>query len=270
MEPRLAGGRVVTIRTDEETVAAGMREAVSSLPAAGPDSPAATLTIDHRRVGERDRYRVHAGGSRIGWVDDPERAVGYALAGLNRLAADGTPGRLLMHAGVVERDGRVALLAGNSGRGKSTLTAALVRHGLSYLSDELAIVDPGTAEVTPYPKALELDDAAAELLGLPARTNGASGERHIPPAELGAVSGGGELALIVLLEGPATGGDGPFPLAPAEAMLRMLSDVLPQTWQVPGALDALADLCERVPAVLLPRLDLADAVEVVTAGLASS
>ena len=62
----------------------------------------------------------------------------------------------------------MVIVAGNSGRGKSTLTAALVRRGLAYLSDELAIVDPATREVSAYPKALELDDAAADLLGLPA------------------------------------------------------------------------------------------------------
>ena len=43
-------------------------------------------------------------------------------------------------------------------------------------------------------------------------------------------------------------------------MLRLLSDVLPQTWERPGALDALAEACEQVPAVLLPRLGLDAAV----------
>jgi PqqD family protein of HPr-rel-A system len=267
IECRLAGTAVVTIRSDDEAMAAALGDAVASLPAAGPDEQAATLSVDHRVVQGRDRYRVHVGGHRLGWADDPTHAVGFALAGLNQLVADGTDGRLLVHAGAVERDGRVAIVAGNSGRGKSTLTAALVGHGLSYLSDELAIVDLATRQVSPYPKALELDDAAAELLGLPPRTDGAAGERHVAPAGLGPISLGGVLSLLVLLDGPGAGGQEPVALAPADAMLRLLSDVLPRSWQVPGALDALAEVCEQVPAVLLPRLGLDAAVDEISGRL---
>ncbi len=74
---------------------------------------------------------------------------------------------------------------------------------------------------------------------------------------------------MVLLDDPHAGGQAAVPLAPAEAMLRLLSDVLPQTWEAPGALDALAELCEQVPAVLLPRLGLDDAVEEISGRLAA-
>ena len=50
---------------------------------------------------------------------------------ITQLAIDGTPGQLVLHAGAVERDGRVVVVAGDSGRGKSTLTAALVQRGLA-------------------------------------------------------------------------------------------------------------------------------------------
>ena len=233
IERRLAGAAVVTIRTDDEAVAGALADAVASLPTAGPDEPAATLSVDHRVVEGRDRYRVHVGGHRLGWADDPTHAVGLALAGLNQLAADGSDGRLLVHAGAVERDGRVAIVAGNSGRGKSTLTAALVRHGLSYLSDELAIVDLATRQVSPYPKALELDDDAAELLGLPAGTpSRASGERHVAPARLGSISTRRRALAPRPARRPGRRLARPSTLSPADAMLGLLSDVLPRTWQV--------------------------------------
>ena len=50
------------------------------------------------------------------------------------------PGDLVFHAGAVS-DGRTAvLLPAASNHGKSTLTAALVRDGLQYLTDEAAAV----------------------------------------------------------------------------------------------------------------------------------
>lgn len=50
-------------------------------------------------------------------------------------------GRLPLHAGVVEVDGRALVLAGESGVGKSTLAAALVRRGHRLLSDDLCLLD---------------------------------------------------------------------------------------------------------------------------------
>ncbi len=266
--PSLAGGATVIVRTNSAEVADLLADAMASLPPAGPvshDAPSATLTIDRRAVRATDRFRVHAGGQRVGWVEDPAAAVDLALAGLNQIVADGTADRLLIHAGVVEADGRVVLVAGRSGRGKSTLTAALVQHGLGYVSDELAIVESARHQVTTYPKALELDDDAVVRLGLERHRVGGAHEHHVAPIDLGWVSDGGVVGLIVLLDDPAAGGEAPVELSPAQAMLRLLSDVLPQTWRDAGALDALAELCEQVPAVLLPRLDLAAAVAAVSA-----
>ena len=263
--PFQAGGAAVVVRTDDDEVARLLADATDAL-APATSGPTMALSVDRHRVGGADRFRVHAAGERVGWVDDPADAVGFALAGLNRLAAEHTPGRLLLHAGVIERDGRVALMSGPSGRGKSTLTAASVSTGAGYLSDELAMVDPVTGAVTPYPKALELDDDAVSRLGLGATSAGGSTgprEHHISPGALGRVSAGGTVSLLVLLEPPGTGEEVPAALAPAEAMLRLLPDVLPQTWATPGALDALAELCERVPAIAMPRVELDEAVTVV-------
>ena len=47
---------------------------------------------------------------------------------------------LLLHAGVVERDGRAIVMPAMPGSGKSTLTAALTLRGFSLLSDEFGVV----------------------------------------------------------------------------------------------------------------------------------
>lgn len=52
--------------------------------------------------------------------------------------------RLMMHAAVVARDDDALLLVGESGMGKSTLSAAALVAGWDLLGDDLAIVDTGS------------------------------------------------------------------------------------------------------------------------------
>lgn len=67
---------------------------------------------------------------------------------------------LLIHAGALATpDGDGVLILGASGSGKTTLTAALVRAGFGYLSDDAAPIDPVTRRLYPYAKALNVKDA---------------------------------------------------------------------------------------------------------------
>jgi hypothetical protein len=59
-------------------------------------------------------------------------------------------GYLLLHAGVVARNGGAILLPGGSGSGKSTLTAGLAGAGFLLGSDEVAVLDPLTLDVLPF------------------------------------------------------------------------------------------------------------------------
>ena len=67
------------------------------------------------------------------------------------LAADS----VFVHAGVVAYRGRAVLVPGTSFSGKTTLVAALVRAGASYLSDEYAVLDDDGL-VHAYPKPLSM------------------------------------------------------------------------------------------------------------------
>ena len=74
-------------------------------------------------------------------------------------------GHLLLHAGAAAMpDGRTVVVHGASGVGKTTLTAALVRNGLAYLTDETVCVDPHTLEIEPFPKPLTVKPGAQSLL----------------------------------------------------------------------------------------------------------
>lgn len=71
---------------------------------------------------------------------------------------------LIIHAGVLEKDGCGILLPGTPGSGKSTLCAALCLTGWRLLSDELALLDLRTGLCIPIPRPVSLKDKSIELI----------------------------------------------------------------------------------------------------------
>ncbi len=57
---------------------------------------------------------------------------------------------LFVHAGAVVIDGRGWVIIGESGAGKTSTVAILVRKGAAYLSDEVALLDPTSGTVAPF------------------------------------------------------------------------------------------------------------------------
>ena len=167
---------------------------------------------DHRLSivsgGAAGRFRIVLDGRFISRVDHSEAAVAHALHHLDELAVDGSAAALLFHAGAVERDGRVVVVLGVSGQGKSTVTAALVQRGFHYLSDEVVAVDVATREVRPYPKALDLQPEALDLLGVDADATSMvlpGSKVKVLPDRLGEVGAGGKPTLLVFLADTARG-----------------------------------------------------------------
>jgi hypothetical protein len=62
----------------------------------------------------------------------------------------------LLHAGAVALNGRGLLIPGVSGAGKSTLVAALAASGFSYLADDMTVVDPKSACLLTFGRAIGL------------------------------------------------------------------------------------------------------------------
>ena len=71
---------------------------------------------------------------------------------------------LMLHAGVVARDGRALVLPAPSGSGKSTLTAGLALRGWRLLSDELALIDLRTGRIVPLPRPISLKNASIDVI----------------------------------------------------------------------------------------------------------
>ncbi|MCU6434148.1 HprK-related kinase A [Undibacterium sp. Jales W-56] len=76
--------------------------------------------------------------------------------GMNWCVSSHAHGYLMIHAAVLERDGRAVILPAPPGSGKSTLCAALTHHGWRLLSDELTLINVKDGLITPLPRPVSL------------------------------------------------------------------------------------------------------------------
>jgi HprK-related kinase A len=71
---------------------------------------------------------------------------------------------LIIHAAVIERNGRAMILPAPPGSGKSTLCAGLGCHGWRLLSDELTLIDPVSGHIAPVPRPISLKNASIDVI----------------------------------------------------------------------------------------------------------
>jgi HprK-related kinase A len=94
--------------------------------------------------------------------------------GMNYALAQRACWCLLLHAGVVERNGRAIVLPAMPGAGKSTLTAALASRGFRLLSDEFGVVGFDDSLLTPLLRPIALKNQSIDVI-----------ERFAPGAVIG-------------------------------------------------------------------------------------
>jgi hypothetical protein len=157
-----------------------------------------------------------------------------------------------IHAGSVERDGRAILIAGTSGSGKSTLTLALALDGFAFMGDDLALLDrrTGTLRVSALHEELDVTAWAAEALpelGITGEPAPGWAKHAIDPEAIfgDTIAEEGEPALILFPSRADRSGPQAHPLTPAEALLRVVPDVLlTHRDAVEGHLSAIRELVE--------------------------
>ena len=94
-----------------------------------------------------------------------EQAAPMFEWGLNWCIASRALGYLVMHAGLLAQQGRGLMMPGFPGAGKSTLCASLcLLEGWQLLSDELAILDPGTGLMRPHPRPISLKNTSIDVV----------------------------------------------------------------------------------------------------------
>jgi HprK-related kinase A len=84
--------------------------------------------------------------------------------GLNWCVAAHAHQYLIIHAAVIERDGRAAVMPAPPGSGKSTLCAGLIHRGWRLLSDELALLDMDSGMIHGMARPVSLKNASIEAI----------------------------------------------------------------------------------------------------------
>jgi hypothetical protein len=181
-------------------------------------------TISLRVCGES--YQIAVNGGRPEQRPDIEQALGAAIVHVLDLSYPEARWLAIVHAGAVAGRNGALVLPGVSGSGKSTLTAALVRVGLGYLSDDIAPLDGRTGRVLPVPFALSAKEgswtvlrrAYPELSGLPVHSDDMRRWRYLDLASERAPLSGCPLRAIVFPRYRAGAETSLTALAPLDAL----------------------------------------------------
>ncbi len=174
--------------------------------------------------------RIYEGASRIARVPDSARALLALESEIRRFVAASAPDRIFVHAGVVGWKGRAILVPGTSRSGKTTLVAALVQAGASYLSDEFAPLDE-RGRAHPFAKPLTIRGPGGCDLHA----------RRRPVEDLGGCRAPGPLpvGLVAFTEFRAGREWEPSVLTPGCGLLRMLEHTVPVRLRPDAALRVL-------------------------------
>lgn len=178
--------------------------------------------------GLKIRYQLLRGGRVILKSDDEAALLACLESDSSLFVADVSPRRVFVHAGVAGWKGKVILIPGRSHAGKSTLTAALIRAGASYYSDEFAVIDQDGL-VYPYARPLQI------------RRPQDAHQLRIPVERLGGVAGHVPLpvGLIVLSQFEQGAVWRPRHLSPGEALLGILGNTVSARRAPAAAMHAL-------------------------------
>ena len=167
------------------------------------------------RPGVRRYHLLYQGVGRIARTRDLDEALAALESDLHGQVAARAKEGLFVHAGVVGWRGRAIVLPGRSFSGKTSLTAALVRAGADYYSDEYAVFDDA-GRVHPYPRPLSLR-----------REDGTPGGR-CTAEDLGGRAGGPPLpvGLIVAARYQRGARFRPRPISPGQALMELLDNTV--------------------------------------------
>ena len=194
--------------------------------------------------------------------------------GLNWCIATQAHRFLMLHSGVVEKDGLAIIMPALPGSGKSTLSAALMLRGWRLISDEFGLIQPQDPQLLlhPLPRPIPLKNRSIEVI-----------REFSQQAELGPVfprTRKGDVAHLMASEHSqqncmqtARPGWVLFPryqsgsqtrletLSRGWAFLKISSNSFNYKLQGARGFNAVADLVERCPAFALEYSDLDQAIE---------
>lgn len=209
-----------------------------------------SLVVGGTSAGGLRRFHiVYSGGARVVRTQFLDEALSVLRKELAFWIADAARTRIFLHAGAVALDGRALLLPGRSGAGKSSLVAALLEAGASYLSDEYAPLDR-RGRVHPCPLPLQLPPRPGDppdTATRSARALGAAIETRALP-----VAG-----VIVCRYRPGVRWQARL-LSPGHGLLRMMDNAVPARRFPERTLEVLSALAESAPVLVAVRGEAAE------------
>lgn len=179
---------------------------------------------------------------------------------MNLQMALGWRRHLLLHASVVERNGRALVMTGESGAGKSTLAALLAARSWRLMGDEFALLEPATGALYAFPRLVSLKNESVAAIAAEAGdarwgrllAGTPKGDiRHLVPdaAAIGAMDVPARPALLLF---PRFGFAGAERAVPAsEAFVRLTQASTNYTALGEAGFAALTRLIGEVPAVAI-------------------
>jgi hypothetical protein len=178
--------------------------------------------------------------------DDLEQA-GWLLSDLELWVAEHARRCVFVHAGCAVWQGRAIVLPGRTLSGKSSLTAALVKAGATYYSDEYVVLDP-RGQVRPYARALSIRPYA----GGPAT--------RVPVEEIGGKAGRGPVP-VGLVAHLQYGGDEPGieSVSRGRSVLHLVDNAIAAQSRPQAVMTALVAAVETALTVAGTRADADDA-----------
>lgn len=99
----------------------------------------------------------------LGWFPAP-LALTFLEWGMNYAIYRQLYSSLILHAAVLERNGRAVVIMGDSGAGKSTLCAAMTLSGWRLLTDELGLIDLEDGLIAPLVRPISLKNESIDVI----------------------------------------------------------------------------------------------------------
>jgi len=149
------------LRTDVPDVQSLIAGLYRNFLTSSPKGDAADAVIETHDSGEGFCWRL---GEKSGTVSTLPGALWSLEAALCETIIRSQRRSIAIHAATIQIADSVAMLAGCSQAGKTTLSLALAGRGLPVAGDDVALVDPETLKVLPIPRCFHVDDGGADLL----------------------------------------------------------------------------------------------------------
>lgn len=230
--------------------------------------PAATATF-RRRAPRRFRLQI---GELV--VDGTAAACMHeALIEHSRqVSAAAARAHIVLAGSAVARAERAVVLAGHTGSGATTLAAAALQRGWTFLSDDVVVVAPDTASVVPFHRPLGLRADRARMLGLAVvrdRWPKASAA-PLPASTFAELAPATNLGALVVLERDDQSPAAPelTSLSPAEALARLTTLTLAAGGHEVRMFRELHGLVETTDAFVLRYRDAIEAAALLGSALA--